>query len=57
MGRARSLHSAGRLLLRLAGSRGWGAALVVAFRGFRRFGGRMGREVDGLFGGVPRRRA
>jgi hypothetical protein len=38
-------------------TRYWRAVLVVGVRGFRRFGGRMGREVGGLARGVRRRRA
>ena len=56
-GWVRNLRSVEHLLRLKDGSRYWPVVLVVVAPGFRRFGGRMGREVAGLFRGVRRLRA
>ena len=57
MGWVRSLHLAEPLLRQKVGIHCWWVVLLVVFRGVRRFGGRMGREAGGPFGGVRRLRA
>ena len=56
-GWVRNLRSVEHLLRLKDGSRYWPVVLVVVAPGFRRFGGRMGREAGGPFGGVRRQRA